>query len=260
MDHLQHHDFNRRENGNTLYIGWELLTGAEAQRVQGGVEGSEHADGGIYADYIREVTPSGETAWEWHVRDYFPFDAYPLRPNAKRLECAHANACFPLADGNVMVSWRSVDLIAIIERESGAFKWEMQDASWGGQHDCRMLDNGNITLFANGTELPGQIHSRVLEVDPKTRETVWEYKGSPPATFFSSHISGAQRLANGNTLVCEGLHGRLFEVTSGGEIVWEYVSPFYHKNTQGMGSNQLFRALRYAPGSPEIDGRVSISA
>ena len=71
--------------------------------------------------------------------------------------------------------------------------------------------------------------SSVIELDPETKEPVWQYKGSPAYTFFSPHISGAQRLASGNTLICEGQWGRVFEVTPSGEIVWEYVSPFFDR-------------------------------
>ena len=41
--------------------------------------------------------------------------------------------------------------------------------------------------------------------------------------FFSPHISGAQRLPNGNTLILESMCRRLFEVTPEKEIVWEHV-------------------------------------
>ena len=62
-------------------------------------------------------------------------------------------------------------------------------------------------------------------------------------------MGNAQRLPNGNTLVCESSYGRFFEVTQEGEIVWEYVNPFFGRpffagppNTEG---NLVFRALRY---------------
>ncbi|MDP6175601.1 MAG: aryl sulfotransferase, partial [Rhodospirillales bacterium] len=45
VDHYQHHDFRRCANGNTVYLGWELLSAEAAGRVKGGVPGSEHEDG-----------------------------------------------------------------------------------------------------------------------------------------------------------------------------------------------------------------------
>ena len=255
-DHFQHHDFNRCPNGNTMYLAWELIP-TDQSKSRGGVTGTEHEDGGIYHDVLREVSPDGEIVWQWRMVDHFPFDRYPLRPNRPREEFAHANACFVQPDGNIIVSWRDLDLIALIDRESGEMLWEMSDRTWGGQHDPRLLDNGNITLFANGSEQVGPEYSRVLEIDPKTQETVWSYNGTPVDTFYSSRISGAHRLPNGNTFICEGRPGRLFEVTRDGEIVWEFVSPYRHIRGDGP-TRQIFRALRYGVESPEIGGRLRL--
>jgi len=65
----------------------------------------------------------------------------------------------------------------------------------------------------------------VIEVDRRTNTIVWQYADQSLFELFSPYISGAQRLANGNTLIGEGVHGRLFEVTREGEVVWEFVSP-----------------------------------
>jgi hypothetical protein len=63
----------------------------------------------------------------------------------------------------------------------------------------------------------------VLEIDPVTLATVWSYTAG--AQFFSTNISGMQRLPNGNTLITEGAGGRAFEVTNDRQIVWEYMNP-----------------------------------
>ena len=257
IDHLQHHDFNRLPNGNTTYLSWELIPTEDAD-VIGGVAGSEHPDGGIYYDVLREVNADGDMVWEWRMVDHFPFEKYPLRPARPREEYAHANCCFVQPDGNILVSWRDIDLIALIDRESGEFLWEMQDRRWGGQHDPRQLDNGNITLFANGSEQVGPEYSRVLEIDPNKKEIVWSYQGTPVDTFFSPRVSGAQRLPNGNTFICEGRQGRLFEVNMSGEIVWEFISPYLNERADGI-TRQIFRALKYGPATEEIAGRVTLT-
>lgn len=89
---------------------------------------------------------------------------------------------------------------------------------------------GNILIFDNGSDggypKKARIYSRVIEIDPVTKEIVWQYCGNDFSSvfhFFSPRISGAQRLPNGNTLICEGLYGRFFEVTQQGEIVWEFL-------------------------------------
>jgi hypothetical protein len=72
--------------------------------------------------------------------------------------------------------------------------------------------------------------SRILKIEPTTKQIVWQYtaedSGLPPWTFFSSFVSNAQRLQNGNTLITEGMNGRIFQVTDKGQIVWEYYSPY----------------------------------
>ena len=96
------------------------------------------------------------------------------------------------------------------------------------------------------------------EFNPETNETVWEYRDDPCTFFYSHHISGAERLASGNTLICEGSFGRLFEVTPEKEIVWEYINPSFGQTFFGDSVNWIFRAFRYTPESPEIAGRVAL--
>lgn len=74
-----------------------------------------------------------------------------------------------------------------------------------------------------------------MEFDPITLEIVYEYshkKGLYPFPrngefhrFFSTTLCSAQRLPNGNTLVTEGLSGRVFGITPNNEIVWDFVTP-----------------------------------
>ena len=256
VDHAQHHDFRRLPNGNTLYLGWEKLSDAEKARVKGGVPGTARKDE-IYADFLKEVTPDGKVAWEWHARE-LDFESYPLADDCWRWEFAHANSCAPTPDGNVLINFRHLDMMAIIDRRTKRFVWEKRDPSWGHQHNAEMLPNGNITFFANGVcNLIQPFCSRAVELDPRTGAVVWEYKAPQSWTFFSPIISGVQRLAGGNTLICDGMGGRVLEVTPRGELAWEYVCPFFaHVFPNDGPCNALFRAYRYAADSREIDGRL----
>ena len=256
-DDYQHHDFRQLDNGNLIYLGWEVLPENYTSRIKGGIPGSE-ADAGIWGDYIREVNRAGETVWEWHIYDHVDPEKYPLPDHAHRQEYAHANTLAPTADGNLLVCLRQIDLVILIDKASGEIIWERQDRNWGGPHDPQELENGNILIFANRD---GQrpLGSQIIEFDRHSGETVWAYQGNPTHSFFSHFISGAQRLWSGNTLICEGLWGRLFEVTPDGEIVWEYVSPYWSPNLKGptVGDcNFVFRAYRYQADGPEIRGRL----
>jgi hypothetical protein len=118
-----------------------------------------------------------------------------------------------------------------------------------GQHAPTPLPNGNILIFDNGPHRLDQSFpfSRVIEVNPSSNEIVWSYQEAVQTNFFSPRISNAQRLPNGNTLINEGLFGRFFEVTSEGEVVWEYVNPYFGPADAPAKSqsNNVFRVYRY---------------
>jgi hypothetical protein len=69
-------------------------------------------------------------------------------------------------------------------------------------------------------------------------ELVWSYTNP---RFFSTNISSAQRLPNGDTLVTAGAGGRMCEVTREGAIVWEYMYPQF---SGANSSNAVYRAYR----------------
>ena len=54
---------------------------------------------------------------------------------------------------------------------------------------------------------------------------VWSYAAGNPGDFYATNISGAQRQANGNTLICDGPSGVFFEVNEDNETVWQYINP-----------------------------------
>ena len=113
-----------------------------------------------------------------------------------------------------------------------------------------------MLIFDNGPHRRGPSGSRVIEVDPTSNEIAWEYKGTPAISFFSFHVSGAERLPNGNTLVCEGGAGRLFELTPNKELVWEYINPFFVPDSRfGSVTNASYRAHRYGPEHPALKGK-----
>ncbi len=257
IDGWQHHDARKLANGNIVYAGWDVMPEDAQKRVRGGRPGTE-PPGGIIGDYVREVDPDGNTVWEWHTYE-MDIEKYPIHPLVPRRVFAWCNTTFPLENGDVLISLRQINTIAIIDRETKKFRWEFTDMILGGQHDPQMLPNGNVIVFANGmNSYEGHPHSLILEIDPKTNEIVWQYRAQPRTDFYSHHISGQERLWTGNTLICEGRNGRLFEVTPDGELAWEFISPHRGPGIDGDNVNWVFRAFRYAEDSPEIAGRVTL--
>jgi hypothetical protein len=99
-----------------------------------------------------------------------------------------------------------------------------------------------------------------LSVDYISKQVVWSYKSKNPNSCFSPHISGAQRLPNGNTSINSGTQGHLFEVTSAGEVVWEYQWPGLagsraQTTVTDNQLNNMFRHYRYGVNFPGLAGR-----
>ena len=242
-----HHDARLLKNGNVLLLCLRPLPTKLARRVQGGLPGTE-ANGVIYADYLLEVTTSGEIVWEWRSWEHLEPERHPITLQDHRAEWTHGNTVAETAEGHILVSFRNISTVVMIERASGNIMWQINGPPLAQQHDPRPLPNGNILIFDNGTHRRDSpvTFSRIIEVDPRTSEIVWRYTDQSIFEFFSPYISGAQRLANGNTLICEGCHGRIFEVTHEGEVVWEYVSPHFFQEPGRVGlNNWVFRAFRY---------------
>ena len=148
------------------------------------------------------------------------------------------------------------------------------------QHDARWIEpgfpgEGNMMVFNNGWSRPGGAFSTVEEIEPPVdsegnyildpgpaygpEEPVWVYIAEDPFDFFSQTMSGAHRLPNGNTLICSGRDGELFEVTADREVAWLYINPVNDDGPMNQGDppvrNNVFRIHRYAPDYPGFEGR-----
>ncbi len=257
---LLHHDFERLPNGNTLVLTWELMPDELTRQVKGGHE-SGHGGAGMLGDTVREITPSGEVVYEWNSWEYLDVEEDRICFLEGRAEWTHQNTLNVTPEGDLVVSFRQTDTVGIVDRASGEFRWKWGRGNISHQHNPTMLPNGRVLIFDNGPHKSGFTHSRVIEVDPANNEIAWEYRGDPPISFYSYHISGSERQPNGNTLICEGAPGRIFEVTPGKQIVWEYINPFMARSGYGVGGsisglgNSVFRAHRYSYDHPALAGR-----
>ena len=144
-----------------------------------------------------------------------------------------------------------------------------------GQHDARWIEDGSqVMVFNNGSGRPGGSYSSIDVITQPIGEDnlyvldsngiygpdtlSWQYTATPLGDLFAANISGAHRLENGNTLICDGPRGHYFEVDSAGSLVWDYVNPVVNTGplyqgqeipTQGSAQNstlnRTFRVHRY---------------
>lgn len=247
-----HHDHERLPNGNTLLILWERMSEDLTSRIRGGYV-SEDDNPRMLGDVILEVDPKGEVVHRWNSWEHLDVEEDVICPLEHRMEWSHGNSIYTTPDGDWLLSMRRLDTIAVIDRETGDFKWRWGRGVISHQHDAKFLPSGNVMLFDNGAHNRGPAFSRVLEIDPESKEIVWSYQANPAFSMYSFMGSGADRLPNGNTLICECQSGRMFEVTHDRTVVWEYINPFFRANPRlGDRMNMVFRAHRYGPDHPAL--------
>ena len=160
------------------------------------------------------------------------------------------------------------------------------DRVFSGQHDAHWIPEGrpgagHLLVFNNGAGGRSGKWSSVDEIVPPLlasglyaladrepfapRAPVWRYLAAPREAFFAEFISGAQRTQTGNTLICAGPRGQIFEVTPSGAVAWEYWNPYLGSvrlsdgsTPQPVGDDEhyaVFRAKRISPDDPALRGR-----
>ncbi len=269
----QHHDFAVMPNGHIM-----ILCGGMRDRAERRFNPRVCADGEYIPAYFIEVDPkTNKVVWRWdadeHIEEYkklgIQFPRHP-KPAEGLLDVFHSNTCEVLPDtklgredsrfraGNVVFSHLRLDVIGVIDKKTAGVVWAWGPGMLDKQHMPTLIpDNHPIT----GEPMPGAGHflifdngiqrrsTRVIELDPKTEEIVWRY--APKGWWCGGGLSGAERMPNGNTVICEGPRGKLFEVTPQGETVWEYLTPYFDgRPATGRfipKSHNIYRCVRYPP-------------
>ena len=241
---LIHHDCHRLADGNTMVLAHETVYSPDVWE-------------GICTlnSMFMEVTPEQEIVWLWHSDRHIEELKRLAGVEFPRggMEWTHSNTVQKLPDtplgqrdgrfraGNVLISHRNIDTIAVIDYDTQEIVWAWGPGELDYQHHSHMLPSGNILVFDNG---PHRGYSRVVEIDPPSGQIVWQYVADPPEDLRAPYLSGQERRPNGNTFICAGGSddGRLLEVTSGGEVVWDFRNPFAD---QAIGMVKIYRAYRY---------------
>jgi hypothetical protein len=243
-----HHDIELTPSGRLLTLTLE--------RRKARFLGREHE---IRDDYLTLLDENGATLEKISLFALFQpeREAGPFRMTNARFQGAldlfHTNSIewmnrpelfgtSPFYDRDfVLISVRHQDQVAIVDWRRKRLVWWWGRGELSGPHDASLLANGHVLIFDNGL---GRGWSRVVEVDPASRQIVWQFRADPPESFHSSALGGAQRLPNGNTLIASSESGEAFEVTAAGEVVWKFATP--HKNEKGQ-RRTFVRMKRYEP-------------
>jgi len=210
-----HHDFKEIDANTIIALTWELRAYNNSEYWNEVVIIIDKSDNSII--------------WEWSAMD----DGGIFPVNNNNADYLHFNSV-AYKDGNILLSSRSKNTLYVINKESKVITQSITaSGALSGQHDATFLDNGNILVFNNNAETN---KSAILEIT-LADEVVWSYSNS----FYSDHISGAQRLDSGNTLICSGVEGRFIEVTESGEEVWDFTPEIINSNKP----SEIFKIRRY---------------
>ncbi|KYK21321.1 hypothetical protein AYK21_05005 [Thermoplasmatales archaeon SG8-52-2] len=138
------------------------------------------------------------------------------------------------------------------------------------QHDAQWIEEGcpgegNILIYNNGVGRPGYDYTSVDEIIPPVDENgnytletgeafgpdnqTWVYDSD----FFAWYIGGAQRLPNGNTMICNGPGGDFIEVTPEKVIIWEYENPYPNPVQNNVFKFKYYLPEAAPPEDPNLD-------
>jgi len=229
------HEFTRYANGNAFLVAEETHT---VNMTQYG--GSANAT--VMTTIIQEFDPDKNVIFEWRAWDHITIPESNQNLAFSYVDLVHTNSIELDVDGNIIESNRHLDQVNKIDINTGDFIWRLggvmnqftfigDDERFKYQHDARRLANGNITVFDDGnTHVPAHSAAKEyqLDFDNMTATLVWKFQ---PLTYSGTNayfyaMGSAQRLSNGNTLVCGGWdnssnQSNIWEVTPDGEVVWE---------------------------------------
>lgn len=247
-----HHDLARGPGGEIHVLTREahVVEGLESERP-------------VLEDFVEVLAPDGTLLERWSLLEAFERSAYAGLARERLREGGdvfHTNSIELLsgrlaqqlpafAAGNVLVSFLTLDAIAVVDPAGPEIVW-LHRGGFRAQHDPQVLGDGGLLLFDNRGGNAGDVRaSAVLELDPATGAERWAYRGSTERPFYSHTCGVAQRLPDGNTLITESDRGRALETTPGGDVVWEYRNPF-RAGPEGEFIATLFEAWRVPPDFP----------
>lgn len=214
------HDLQILPNGNFLLMGMEEYVqdlSSYPYFKNNGSLGSKNAT--VTAVVIQELDPAGNVVFQWKARDHFQFDdvdPFWLNDSA-RVDWTHSNAVHLDDDGNILLSSRHFNEITKISRSTGNVIWRFggkknmftftgDTTRFYGQHDCRRLPNGRLTLYDNGRhKTPHGARALRYQMDETnfTAHVEWQYMPNP--SMFSIAMGNAQAVTGNRTLVNYGV-------------------------------------------------------
>jgi hypothetical protein len=202
------------------------------------------ADDVILDTAVQEIDMrTGLVRWEWHSLDHVGVtESETSPPSASAWDWFHLNSIDPEPDGNILISARNTWAAYQIQSGTGRILWRLGglDSSFAmgpgtrtaWQHDARMLPNGEVTMFDDGsdpTEPFEDHHSRAIRIalDLATHKaSLVSALIHPNPPLLSASQGNVQTLADGNTVVGYGGAPEISEYSATGGLLFDAHLPY----------------------------------
>ena len=226
-----HHSFDLAEDG-TVWT-WQGIGNAYAQEQS--IINFKTDTGEIInsINFITDVLKkSDRTELNFSIPTNFKYKKYDKDFDKEKDDIFHPNdievlktekaPLFPkFKAGDLLLSFRNTNLVAVIDVDTKELKWSMA-RPWIGQHDPDFGSDGKITVYNNHTDLN---QSSIIEIDPKTNKFSDRF-GKGNLKFYSAYMGKHQMLPNGGALIVSPGEGRVIEVDSRGNVAFEFNNIF----------------------------------
>ena len=200
------------------------------------------AGGAIVDTAIQEIDiRTGLVRWEWHSLDHVAASESETEAPASTTpwDWFHLNSIDPEPNGDIFISARSTWAGYQLEGTSGRILWRLgglqssfkmgpgTETAW--QHDGRILADGEVTLFDDGSNPPIHSQSRAVRIalDFATHEArlaaVFTHANPP---LLAPSQGNMQTLADGNTVVGYGGVPAISEYADDGALLFDANLPF----------------------------------
>jgi Arylsulfotransferase (ASST) len=200
------------------------------------------SDGTITDTAIQEIDmKTGLVRWEWHSLDHVGAEESEVETPAGPTpwDYFHLNSIDPQPDGNILISARSTWAGYQLQGGTGKVLWRLGGnkssfkmgpgtrTAW--QHDGRMLADGDVTLFDDGSNPQVHSQSRAIRIrlDLATHEAslVSSYT-HPNSPLLAASQGNMQTLPDGNTVVGYGGVPAISEYAARGGLLLDAHLPF----------------------------------
>jgi Arylsulfotransferase (ASST) len=207
-------------------------------------------NGVIIDTAVQEIDiKTGLVRWEWHSLDHVGVSEShtPVPSTATPWDCFHLNSIDPEPDGNLLISGRTTWAAYQLQGGSGKILWRLggtnssfmrgpgAETAW--QHDGRMLPDGNVTFFDDGSDPRIHYQSRgvriAIDTARHTARLVDVY--THPSPLLADSQGDMQTLADQSVVIGWGAVPDVSEFAQNGELLFDAHIP------PGVSSYRAFR-------------------